>query len=147
MKLKFYIVTYNRYNDLHTTLDSLFNTDLFVNKLYDNWSKEVYIVNNHSNFNLAPKYQDKVTVLHNTMRPDFSCGHLSRNYNEIFINAFKDLNNPDCDLLMHSHDDNIFHPNFFEQLLLYHERYNLITFSQGCGFMSYTAEAVKKIGM
>ena len=37
MKLKFYIVTYNRYNDLHTTLDSLFNNDLYVNKLYDNW--------------------------------------------------------------------------------------------------------------
>jgi len=147
MKLKLYIVTYNRYNDLHTTLDSLFNTDLFVNKVYDNWSKEIYIVNNHSNFSLDSKYHDKVTVLHNTMRPDFSCGHLSRNYNEIFINGFKDLNNPDCDLLMHSHDDNIFHPNFFEQLLLYHEKYNLITFSQGCGFMSYTAEAVKKIGM
>lgn len=147
MKIKMYFVTYNRPNDLNETLESFFNTDLFLNSDYDQVEKNVYVVNNHSNFILNEKFKNKVKVLHNVLRPDFSCGHLSRNYNEIFINGFKNLNNPDCDILMHSHDDNYFDKNFFKNLLEYNKKYDIITFSQGCGFMAYTPEAIKKVGM
>ncbi len=140
-KIKFYIVTYNRKNDLHNTLVSLYNTDI------NNHNVEVFIVNNHTNFEINDEFKSKVTVLHNTMRPDFSTGHLSRNYNEILIHGFKDLNSPDCNILIHSHDDNIFDENLFSGLIKHHETYSFISFSQGCGLCSYLPEAVKNIGM
>tara|TARA_B100002019_G_C21227812_1_gene578304 strand:+ start:517 stop:1326 length:810 start_codon:yes stop_codon:yes gene_type:complete len=141
MKIKFYIVTYKREDDLNKTLNSLFASDI------NNYNVEVYIVNNHSQLSFASQFKDKVTVLHNTFRPDNSTGHLSRNYNEIFLHGFKSLAHPDCDILIHSHDDNTFDPHFFTKLLEYHKKCELITFSQGCGLMSYTAEAVKQVGM
>ncbi len=141
MNIKFYIVTYNREHDLNKTLESLFATDISSHNV------EICIVNNHSNFRMNPIYNDKVKVLHNVMRPDFSTGHLSRNYNEIFIHGFKNLAAPACDILMHSHDDNTFHPEFFSKMLEHHKTYEMITFSQGCGLMSYLPEAVRKNGM
>lgn len=143
MKIKFYIVTYNRQRDLNLTMQSLLNSDLFSL----GHEVQLFIVNNHSNFQLDPQYAPMVTVLHNVLRPDFSCGHLSRNYNEILIHGFKNPAEPDCDLVMHSHDDNLFHPDFLSQLLVYHQNYDLLTFSQGCGFMSYTPKALRTIGM
>jgi len=141
MKIKFYIVTYKRKDDLHKTLISLFKTDISQHNVH------VYIVNNHSDFYIDDEFTNKVTVLHNVFRPNHSTGHLSRNYNEIFLHGFKDLLNPDCDILIHSHDDNLFDPYFFNKLVEYHKNYDLLTFSQGCGLMSYTPEAVKTIGL
>jgi hypothetical protein len=63
------------------------------------------------------------------------------------MHGFRDLNNPDCDILMHSHDDNTFDSLLFSKMIKLHEKYNLVTFSQGCGFMSYLPLAVKRIGM
>jgi hypothetical protein len=48
---------------------------------------------------------------------------------------------------MHSHDDNEFDSQLFSKMIDLHQTYDLVTFSQGCGFMSYTPEAVKKIGL
>lgn len=141
MKIKFYIVTYNREDHLNKTLESLFSTDI------DEHDVEVFIVNNHSSFQMNEKFASRVTVLHNVLRPDFSTGHLSRNYNEILMHGFRDLNNPDCNILMHSHDDNFFHPELFKKMIEEHNKYNFITFSWGCGFCSYLSDAVKKIGM
>ncbi len=141
MKIKFYIVTYNRFNELNKTLESLFNTD--INK----YNVEIFIINNHSNFKINELYLNKVKVIHNTLRPDFSTGHLSRNYNEIFLHGIKDLDNPDCDILIHSHDDNLFKLTLFSELIEYHKKYSFITFSWGCGFCSYLPIAIKKIGM
>lgn len=141
MKIKLYIVTYNREKDLNNTLESLFSTDI------DHHLVDVYIVNNHSNFIINNKFSNRVKVLHNVFRPDFSKGHLSRNYNEIFIHGFRDLNHADCDILMHSHDDNSFDKNIFSRIIELHKKYTFITFSQGCGFCSYTPESIKNIGM
>jgi GT2 family glycosyltransferase len=141
MKIKFYVVTYNRKDHLNKTLESLFTTDIAAHGV------EVIIVNNHSNFSLAEKFIGQTRVLHNSMRPDFSTGHLSRNYNEIFMHGFRDLSNPDCDIVMHSHDDNTFDSQLFGKMIEHHQKFDLVTFSQGCGFMSYTPEAVRKIGM
>lgn len=141
MKVKLYIVTYKRPDDLRTTLSDIFNSDIVEHDV------EVYIANNHTEFYIDDEYVDKVTVLHNVFRPDHSTGHLSRNYNEIFLHGIQDLTSPDCDLLIHTHDDNTFQPNWFSQLLEYHKTYDFITFSQGCGLCSYLPRAVKSIGM
>lgn len=141
MKIKFYIITYNRKNELDKTLKSLFDTDI------NNYNVQINIVNNYSKIEIDEKWKDKICILNNTFRPDFSTGHLSRNYNEIFLHGFKNLKNPDCDILIHSHDDNFFQKNLFEKLIEYHKNYTFITFSWGCGFCSYLPEAIKKIGI
>ncbi len=98
MKLKIYIVTFDGEKHLNHNLNSLFNSQYFKK---ENIHCEVNIINNHSNFNINEKFKNKVSVLHNVLRPDFSTGHLARNWNQAIINGFKNLNNPDCDILIH----------------------------------------------
>jgi hypothetical protein len=107
MKIKHYIVTYNNNEVLNISLESIFNTLC----KYDRDEYKVYIINNHSNFLIDPKFEAYVEVLHNMVRPDFSTGHLSRNWNQSIINGFADLSNPDCDIVITSQNDCIFIDN------------------------------------
>jgi hypothetical protein len=143
MKTKLYIVTYKHPELLNATLENLFRTD---------YSGEIFIVNNHSefkgSFDDGSKYEDEgVKVLHNVFRPDSSTGHLSRNYNEIILHGIKDIRRPDCDVLIHCHNDTTFALDWFSKLLEHHKIYNFITQSQGCGFCSYLPEAINEIGV
>tara|TARA_Y100000593_G_scaffold93978_1_gene190929 strand:+ start:549 stop:1403 length:855 start_codon:yes stop_codon:yes gene_type:complete len=141
MKIKLYIVTYKNTTDLNNNLKSLFASDLLGINM------EINIINNHSNFNLNEEYKDRVKVLHNVLRPDFSTGHLSRNWNQAIINGFKDLNNPDCDILIHCQDDLLWSKNWLKKLLEIHEKYTFFTGQAGDAICSYTPEAVKHIGL
>lgn len=140
MKIKLYIVTYNRENLLNETLKSIFNSKI----LFD---LDITIINNHSNFKINEDFLSKVNILHNSLRPDFSTGHLSRNWNQAIINGFKDLNNPDCDIVITCQDDTVFETNWLNKLVNYHKYYNFITQGGGDCFCSYTPEAIKNIGL
>lgn len=140
-KIKIYIITYDNYADLHRNLTSLFSCH------QNNLKIEVNIINNHSNFLLDKTFESKVNVLHNTLRPDFSMGHLSRNWNQSLINGFKDLNSPDCDLVIGCQDDVEWEINAFKKLKNIHKSYSFYTCSFGDAFWSSTPEAVKKIGI
>ena len=97
-KVKLFIVTYKRMSALHTTLKQIFDTTDFM-KVYPN--TEVVVINNHTNFKLDDYFVNKgVKVLHNDCRPDWSCGNLGRNWNEALLHGFKDLNNPDADIVI-----------------------------------------------
>lgn len=88
-----YIVTYKNAHDLNQNIASLLATsggmDLRIN-----------IINNHSDFSLNPKYEKSVTVLHNSLRPDFSTGHLARSWNQALIHGFRDLKNPASEIVI-----------------------------------------------
>lgn len=107
----------------------------------------LYIINNHSNFSVEDKFNKYVEVLHNHLRPDFSTGHLSRNWNQAIINGFKDLNNPDCDILITSQNDCEFDEDFIPNLIEWHKKYSFIQFGAGDHFMSYTVDSIKKVGL
>jgi hypothetical protein len=139
MKIKLYIVTYKNEKDLTNNLESIFNSNL-VHDL------EVSIINNHSEFKLN-KFLDKVKIIHNDLRPDFSTGHLSRNWNEAIINGFKNINHPDCDILIHCQDDTVFHQNWMNHLIEAHRNFSFIQYGIGDNFCSYTPEAIKNIGI
>lgn len=137
MRVKLYIVTYKHQDLLNETLTSLYGSDYPQDA-------PIFIVNNHS----SPVYVDaRPIILQNTFRPDSSTGHLSRNYNEIILHGIKDIREPDCDVLIHCHNDTNFAPDWFSKLLKYHETYSFITQSQGCGFCSYLPEAINEIGL
>ena len=140
-KIKIYIVTYRATKDLNNNIQSLLESDLV------NYNYEINVINNHSEFSLNSEFEGKVKVLHNVLRPDFSTGHLARNWNQAIINGFKDLNNPDCDILVTSQDDTLFKPDWCAKLIKYHEKYSFLTMGGGDAICSYLPEAVKKIGL
>lgn len=144
-RIKIFIVTYNNPSALHSTLDSLFRGfPVFFTS--DNY--EVNIINNHSNFKLDTKFEKKVKVLNNILRPDFSTGYLSRNWNQALILGFQDLQKPNTDIVVCCQDDTEFDENWFENLINLHNKgYNFITYGWGDNFMSFTPEAVKTIGL
>ncbi len=140
-KIKIYIVTYNAQDTINKNLKSLFASDIAKHNV------EIYIINNHSNFSIDGEFIDKVKVLHNITRPDFSRGHLSRNWNQALINGFKDLSNPDCNIVACVQDDTLWYQDSIEKLINIHETYSFYTCTPGDGFCSYTPDAVKTIGL
>ena len=140
--MKIYIVTYKRSDVLNDTLDKLFESD-FIN--VD--STEVNIINNHTDFYLKPEHQKRVNVLHNVLRPDWSNGNLAENWNQALLHGFKDLSNPDAKYVVTMQNDTSVHPNWCSNLLKMHKRFDFIVGKFGDNLVSYTAEAVRKIGI
>ena len=141
-KIKIYIVTYKRSDILNDTLTKLFQSDFAEIE-----NTEVNIINNHSEFYLNDEFKEKVNVLHNVLRPDWSNGNLAENWNQALINGFKSLSNPDCEYLVTMQNDTSVHPNWCKNLLEMHKKFNFIVGKFGDNLVSYTPEAVKKIGI
>ncbi len=143
MKIKQYIVTYNNPSQIKKCLDSIFDAldDEQFNML------EINIINNHSNFYLEEGYLEKVKIFHNSLRPDFSTGHLSRNWNQSILNGFESILEPKCDILINCQDDVEFSKNYINKLIEYHKQYDLIQTGKGDSFISYTIDAIKRIGL
>jgi len=138
MKIKLFIVTYNNKEDLHQTLSSLVDNSTLP--------LEIKVINNHSNFCLHSKFND-IEVLNNVLRPDFSTGYLSRNWNQALILGFENLINPKSDIVITCQDDTIFYPNWANNIVELHKKYSFITYGWGDNFMSWTPEGVKQIGL
>ena len=141
-KIKVYITTYKRCDVLNHTLTKLFDSDF---KDIDN--TEVNIINNHSEFRIDDKFKNKVNILHNVLRPDWSNGNLAENWNQALINGFKNLNKPDSEYVITMQNDTVVHQDCFKNLMKMHKKYNFIVGRFGDNFVSYTPEAVKKIGI
>lgn len=143
MKVKVFIVTFQNEKFLLDNLESIKNSDIAV------FNHDIYVINNYtSRFDLQ-EYCDKnnVKVLHNHLRPDFSRGHLSRNWNQGIVNGFQDLDSPDCDIVVLAQNDNIFLSDWCSRLVEYHKTYDFITMGGGDQFHSYTPRHVKKVGL
>lgn len=141
MKIKLYMVTYKGHIRLRPTLTSLFNSDIV------NYDYEINIINNHTDIRLPKEFEGKVNILHNTLRPDFSKGHLARNWNQAIINGFESLTNPACDIVVCSQDDSIFRKDWASRLVEAHQKYSFIHNGHGDQFHSYTPEAIRNVGL
>lgn len=147
MKIKLYIITYNRPKALEETLDRIILTDQA--------EVEITVVNNHTNFYVRRDrgcyYRGGVygplRILHNQTRPNWSCGNLSENYNQCLLDGFRSLTSPDCDIVTHIQDDCMLHEDWMKNLLKMHEKYTFVVGKYGDNIVSYKPEAVKKIGM
>jgi len=141
-KLKIYIVTYKRTEILNDTLRNLFESDFSAIE-----NTEVNIINNHSEFKLYDEFKGKVNVLHNVLRPDWSNGNLGENWNQALLDGFRDLNNPDSEYVVTMQNDTVVDNNWCSNLLKMHQKYNFVVGQFGDNLVSYTAEAVKAIGI
>jgi hypothetical protein len=70
MKVKIFIVTYLGDKRLPVTLPSLFESDI------NNFEHEVFLINNHTKLIIPEEFKDKISVINNGLRPDWSTGHL-----------------------------------------------------------------------
>ncbi|MEY3404022.1 MAG: hypothetical protein RLZZ86_3644 [Cyanobacteriota bacterium] len=86
-------------------------------------------------------------ILNNTVRPDFSKGHLSRNWNQGIINGFVNLNQPQADYVVLMQNDTFVKNNCFSLLKKYHEQYDFIQQGVGDQLMSFNVDAIKKMGI
>ncbi len=138
MIIKHYIVTYKNTPMLNKAIDSIFATET-------EHDRQVFVIANHSEDRYDGPHP--VFFIRNEARPDFSTGHLSRNWNQAIIAGFVDLRNPAADLLILSQNDCIFAPNYLEGIIANHEKYDLVTYGAGDNCVSYNAQAVKRIGL
>lgn len=144
MKVKVYIVTWKDKYALDRNLRSLFETfqyDLTGIDLHVN------IINNHTDFYIAPEFENQVNIIHNRATPDFATAMLARMWNTALIHGFKNLNEPDADIVVTSQDDTIWNPNWLFCLLEIHKKYSFYADDAGDMVCSYTPDAVKKIGL
>jgi len=140
--LKIYIVTYKRSDILNDTLDKLFKSDFAEVR-----DTEVNIINNHSEFFLEKRFIDKVNVLHNSLRPDWSNGNLAENWNQALLDGFRNLDNPDSEYVVTFQNDTAVDRNWYKNLMSLHKKFNFVVGRYGDNFVSYTADAVKNIGI
>jgi hypothetical protein len=138
VRVSIYIVTYRNPVDLNRNISSILASGADV---------RINVINNHSEFFLQPKHEKAVKVLHNSLRPDVSTGHLSRNWNQALLHGFKDLKDPANDIVVAVQDDVVFKADWFSRLADLHRRYNFITQGLGDAFCSYLPEAVIKVGL
>lgn len=139
--IKIFIVTYNNSEDLNNNLQSLFDSNL------NNFNIDIFIINNHSNIVISNQFLNKINIYNNSLRPDFSTGYLARNWNQAIINGFKDLNKPNCDILIHCQDDTIFNKDWLDYLIDLHQNFEFIQMGIGDNFCSYLPSAIKKVGL
>ena len=91
MKIILSIVTYKNEVHLNRNLQSLYASDI------TKFNFKVEIINNHSYFILHDVFKHKVKVLNNSLRPDWSTGHITKDYNSALVRNFVKLSNPEVD--------------------------------------------------
>lgn len=139
-----YVVTYNNEANINENIRRFLETTGRARQVAD---LRYHIINNHTTFKLNPEYEGFVEVFHNWLRPNHSCGHLSRDYNMGLLHGFQNLNNPASNQVILLHDDSIWCDNWFEDLEEIHKTYTFYAGDWGDGLTSYLPEAVRKIGM
>jgi len=144
MKIVISIVTYKNESHLNKNLETLFQSDVM------SYNPHIEIINNHSNFKLREEFKDKVSVIHNTVRPDWSTGHIARDYNSAYVRHFKSLVTPAVDWVITSHDDVVWKPNWAYNLfdvVVKQNGFNLVTSGNGDSVVALQAEALRNTGL
>ena len=141
-KIKVFIATYKRNDILAETLDWLFKSDF-----NDVCNGEVFVLSNHTSTEIEDRHKDKVKVIRNEGRPDWSNGNLSESWNQAIVHGFKDLSKPDCDYVVTLQNDALVDKNWCSNLIKFHERFDFIKGKFGDNVMSFTPQHIKKVGL
>jgi|GEM_PF-625900 len=142
-KIRQYIVTYNNQKQINNCLRSIFRKS----SPEELAMLEVFVINNHTSIKIDDEFLPRIKLLNNSLRPNFSTGHLARSWNQALVNGFKNLRAPDCDLIITNQDDTLFVDNYLTKTLELHKQYDFVQFGWGDNFISYTPRAVKRVGL
>jgi hypothetical protein len=142
MKMKTIAIYIVRYKETDLLYDAIRSIDM---DKYEN--VKVTVINNYDILVLPTEF-NKVTVLNNVTRPDFSTGHLSRNWNEAIINGFKNLDKPDCDYLICMQADAKLSPKWINFINIMEDKKLLyVVCGRGDEIQVFTPEGIKKVGL
>jgi hypothetical protein len=144
MKIKIFIVTWQDEKALDRNLATLFGGFFNLTKDVD---IHVNIINNHTNFSINPEYQPHVNILHNVAQPDFATAMLARMWNIALIHGFRDLKNPDADIVVTAQDDTLWERDWVAKLKLLMYKFDFYADDAGDLVCAYRPEAVRKIGL
>jgi hypothetical protein len=143
MRFALFVVTYKNDDILLRCLSSVQSE---LNTLNGNDSFKVTVINNYGEISLSEEFSF-VNIINNTARPDFSTGHLSRNWNQCILHGMKNVNNPECDVLILAQNDIVFKPGFIVNIKNHLLHFNYITFGDGDALQIMTIESIKRVGM
>lgn len=146
MKIRVYILTYKNPPDLNGGLEYFFNSNAVRQNKHE---IEIFVVNNHSDFQMHSFFEKYVRVLHNPLQCDLGTGHNSRNWNQMLTIGFQNLKNPACDLVITAHDDTwwgLDWLNLIEDAIL-NKGYTYIACGLGDNIQVWTPQAVRRIGL
>lgn len=143
MKIKIFIVTWQDENALHNNLSTLFAGFQFAQDV----DIHVNIINNHTNFKIHKSFESHVNIIHNRATPDFATAMLARMWNTALIHGFKNLNEPDCDIVVTAQDDTVWNYDWIPNLKKVMKEFTFYADDAGDLVCAYRPEAVKKIGM
>lgn len=146
IKIAVYIVTYKSEDMLKNNIESLLKSK---NSMDSTINLEINVINNYTErFNLGDYFKkNNINILHNFLRPDFSTGHLSRNWNQALLHGFQDLNNPKNDIVCLVQDDSLFLEDWCNYIVEQHKKYDFISFGGGDQFHSYKTDHIKNVGL
>ena len=142
MKFSVFIVTYKNEDLLNKCVESII---VAANSLIDD-DISICVLNNHSDIKLPEEFKN-VHVINNNARPSFSTGHLARSWNQCILHGFKDIDNPDCDVLILAQNDVVFKHDFFIDCKANLEKYKYIQYGRGDELQVMTPDSVKAIGL
>ncbi len=138
-------MTHNRPTLLNETLHHLFDKTDF--KDFSNaYETEVFVINDHPKFQLDEDLMGKVGRMH-LVRPPWMISNLAETHNRILVCGFGSLAVPQSEYVVHIHDDTFLHEHWVASLMDLHTEFSFVVGNLGDGIVSYTAEAVKRIGM
>lgn len=146
VKVKLYILTWRDPTALNNNLRTLFEGFTHLSEKF-NPRIDVNVINNHTDFEIHEKYGSHVNVIHNRAQPDFATAMLARMWNLALIHGFRDLKNPDCDIVVTAQDDTVWNHDWIIQLLKVMSKFDFYADDAGDMVCAYRADAVKKIGL
>ncbi len=146
MLARIYIVTFKKTDLLIRCLRSIFDGGNDLSRC------EILIMNNYvpehvPELRLPEDLTQRVTVIHNSARPAFSTGHLSRSWNECIIDGFRDILNPACEVIILLQEDAVLAYGALGQIKKHLETYDYITIGSGDEVQVITPNAIRAIGL
>jgi hypothetical protein len=131
------------------------NIDTFVRSYYNDPTVQdaeehgdlsLTIINNFSTLEPNLEYPN-VKIINNSARPDFSSGHLARSWNQGILHGFKDLKNPNVDVVLLLQIDACFQKDWYRNVLQIPTSIWYLTIGRGDEFQFIRPEAVRHIGI
>ena len=123
-----------------------YNRPTSINRAIREWmastpdSVPIVVISNHSRIELDRDYGPRLHVLMNTLRPDYSSGYLTRNWNQLFIQLFAEH-----DWVVCSQDDVTVRPGWTDRILAETPR-DLYVAPQGDVVFCMNRAAFRRVG-
>lgn len=142
LRVKVFVVTYKN--------EEILLTRALPSLLRENYGSDLVtftVLNNYGKLTLPEDIREYVEVIDNAARPNWSTGHLARSWNQCLMHGFRDLGNPEADLVICMQNDTQLVPGWYKRLREVHSEVDFLSLGRGDEFHSYTVDAVKKVGI